>query len=75
MFQINLESLLQKEPSPDILVGELSDSSVNFYVRPWVKSVNYLPVKYTLIEAINKGFDAENISIPFPQQDIHIYQN
>ena len=69
------ESRILTEPSPDILVGELADSSVNFYVRPWVKCVDYLPVKYALIEAIKKGFDANNISIPFPQRDIHIYQS
>ena len=69
------ESRILNEPPPDILVGELADNSVNFYVRPWVKSVNYLPVKYALIEAIKKSFDAHNISIPFPQRDIHIYQN
>ena len=63
------------EPQPDILVGELGDNRVNFYVRPWVKSIDYFPVKYALIEAIKKRFDAENVTIPFPQRDVHFYPN
>ncbi|MGK7878686.1 MAG: mechanosensitive ion channel family protein [Crocosphaera sp.] len=69
------ESRVLDKPEPKILVGELADSSVNFYVYPWVESVNYLPVKYALIEGIKKSFDVHDISIPFPQRDIHIYQN
>ena len=62
------------DPACTIAVSELADSSVNFVVRPWVKTADYWAVKFDLTEAIKKRFDQENISIPFPQQDVHIYQ-
>jgi len=62
------------EPETTIAVLQLADSSVNFAVRPWVKTADYWPVLFDLTEAIKKRFDAEGISIPFPQQDVHVYQ-
>jgi small conductance mechanosensitive channel len=61
------------EPAHKIAVSELADSSVNFVVRPWVKTEDYWGVKFDLTEAIKKRFDKEGISIPFPQQDVHLY--
>jgi len=62
---------------PPITIGvlELADSSVNFAVRPWVKLEDYWDVRFDTTEKIKKRFDAEGISIPFPQQDIHVYSN
>jgi small conductance mechanosensitive channel len=62
------------EPAPLIAVSELADSSVNFIVRPWVKSADYSGVKFGMTEAIKKRFDKEGISFPFPQQDVHLYK-
>ena len=62
------------DPACTIAVSELADSSVNFVVRPWVKTEDYWAVKFDLTEAIKKRFDEEGISIPFPQQDVHLYQ-
>jgi small conductance mechanosensitive channel len=62
------------DPAVTIAVSELADSSVNFVVRPWVKTADYWPVLFDLTETIKKRFDAEGISIPFPQRDVHIYQ-
>jgi small conductance mechanosensitive channel len=59
------------EPSPLIAVGELGASSVNFFVRPWVKTEDYWAVKFDLTEKIKLAFDENGISIPFPQMDIH----
>jgi small conductance mechanosensitive channel len=56
-------------------VAELADSSVNFVVRPWVNSGDYWPTKFALLETIKIRFDAENISIPFPQMDIHLQKD
>lgn len=64
-----------KEPAPLIGVVELADSSVNFVVRPWVKTADYWPVYFDLNERIKKRFDAEGITIPFPQRDVHIYEH
>lgn len=63
--------LVLDDPAPVIMVAELADSSVNFNVRPWVKSIDYWPVRSDLLEKIKLAFDANNISIPYPQMDIH----
>jgi small conductance mechanosensitive channel len=63
-----------EDPAPTIAVSALADSSVNFVVRPWVKTENYWGVTFDLTEAIKKRFDKEGISFPFPQQDVHLYQ-
>ncbi len=62
------------DPEPTVAVFEMADSSVNFVVRPWVKSEEYWDVYFDLTEAIKKRFDKEGISIPFPQRDVHLYQ-
>ena len=62
------------EPKPLVAVVALADSSVNFVCRPWVKSSDYWPVHYSLTEAVKKAFDANDISIPFPQRDVHLHQ-
>jgi len=64
-----------KDPAPTIAVLELGDSSVNFAVRPWVKTPDYWGVYFDVTEAIKKRFDVEGISIPFPQRDVHIYEH
>lgn len=62
------------EPAPVIAVSELADSSVNFVVRPWVKSGDYWAVLWDLTEKVKLTFDAEGITIPFPQRDVHMHQ-
>ena len=64
-----------KEPAPLIALVELADSSVNFVVRPWVKADDYWTVKFEITEKIKKAFDAEGINIPYPQQDVHLYNH
>ena len=61
-------------PEPLVAVSELADSSVNFVVRPWVKTAEYWSVYFALTENIKLAFDANGISIPYPQQDVHMYQ-
>ena len=68
------EERILKDPAPTIGVLELADNSVNFAVRPWVKTPEYWDVHFALQEKIKKTFDAEGISIPFPQRDVHMYQ-
>ncbi len=69
------DSRVLKEPKPNIAMVELADSSVNFVVRPWVKSSDYWAVYMDTHEAIKKAFDAKGISIPYPQRDVHVYQH
>lgn len=68
---ISADARVLPEPEPLIAVGELGASSVNFFVRPWVKSDDFWPVRFDLTEKIKLAFDENGISIPFPQMDIH----
>ena len=74
-----LEAIIKKEervledPATNIAVSELGDSSVNFVVRPWVKTSDYWDVCFALKEEIKITFDKEGISIPYPQQDVHLF--
>ena len=63
------------EPPAQIALSELGDSSVNFIVRPWVKSGDYWAVYFDIMEKVKKAFDENQVSIPFPQRDVHIYQH
>jgi small conductance mechanosensitive channel len=72
---IDNDSRILKDPAPQIVVSALADSSVNFNVRPWVNSADYWGVYFDITEQIKKKFDEQNISIPFPQRDIHMFQN
>jgi small conductance mechanosensitive channel len=71
---IDADPDILKEPAALIVVGELTDNSVNIFVRPWVKTSKVLEVKFRLTELVKKKFDEENISIPFPQSDVYIHQ-
>ena len=75
-----LKRIIQEEdrildtPKAKIAVSELADSSVNFVVRPWVKTSDFWDVYFDLTEKIKITFDEEGISIPYPQQDVHLYK-
>jgi small conductance mechanosensitive channel len=71
---LSSEARILPSPAPTVGILELADSSVNFAVPPWVKGCNYWPVYFDLIENMKKSFDAEGISIPFPQTDVHLYK-
>ncbi|MBE0438786.1 MAG: mechanosensitive ion channel [Gammaproteobacteria bacterium] len=68
---LDAHELVLSDPAPAVAVAELADSSVNFNVRPWVKSSDYWPVRSDLIEKIKLAFDDNGISIPYPQMDVH----
>lgn len=73
MEVISRDNRILKTPEPPfIAVGELADSSVNFTVRVWVDGNDYWPVFFAMNENVKKEFDKQGISIPFPQQDVHI---
>lgn len=67
------DARILEEPAPMVTVASLGDSSVNLNVRPWVKKENYWGVHSDLQQAIKERFDQEGITIPFPQRDIHIF--
>lgn len=63
-----------EDPAPQIAVAELGDSSVNFTVRPWGQAADYWSINFDATENIKKRFDQEGVSIPFPQRDVHVYE-
>lgn len=71
---IESHELVLKDPEPTIKLHELGDSSVNFIVRPWSKTGDYWAVYWDVTRQVKERFDAEGISIPFPQRDVHLYQ-
>jgi len=64
--------LVLKDPAYTIGLAELADSSINFVVRPWVKTSDYWPVRFELLEQIKNALDTAEIEIPFPQMDLHV---
>ena len=62
------------DPTPLVVVSELADSSVNLTVRVWANASDYSGLLYALTENVKLAFDAEGISIPYPQQDVHVHQ-
>jgi len=72
---IKSDERILEDPAPVIAVAELADSSVNLVVRPWVKSEDYWAVRFDLIETMKVKLEAAGISIPFPQRDVHIYND
>lgn len=69
---IDGDERILKEPETLIAVSELADSSVNFIVRPWVNRSDYSSVKFDMNENVKLAFDENNISIPYPQMDVHL---
>ncbi len=63
------------DPEPFVGLVELGDNSVNFACRPWCDPAYYWDVYFETMEEVKKRFDAEGISIPYPQRDVHLYQH
>ncbi len=62
------------EPEPTVKLHNLGDSSVDFVVRPWVATDDYWDVYWDITREVKMRFDAEGISIPFPQRDVHLFE-
>ena len=65
---------IHKDPEPFVAVANLGDNAVELVVRVWVDSGDYWPVKFAMTKTIKQTFDKERVSFPFPQRDVHIYQ-
>lgn len=66
--------LVLQDPAPVVQLSELADSSVNFKVRPWVKTEDYWTVHADLMEQIKLNIEAGGCSFPFPQRDVHLHE-
>ena len=72
METLEADERVLKDPAPNVALSELANSSVNFVVRPWVNSGDYWDVKWDMNKKIKLALDANGISIPFPQMDVHM---
>jgi len=68
------DSRILLEPEPLYAVSALADSSVNIVMRAWVNAPDYWGVFFQMNEKVYKRFPAAGLSIPFPQRDVHVYQ-
>lgn len=75
MDEIIKNPLVLKDPAPLVGVLAMADSSIDFAVRPWVKVADYWTAFFALNEAIKKRIEAEGLTIPFPQRDVHLYKH
>lgn len=73
MDVVTAEKRVLTDPVPFVGLLEMGDSSLNFAVRPWVQTQDYLTLQMTLQEDIKKRLDIEGINIPFPQRDVHLF--
>lgn len=62
-----------KDPAPLVAVGELADSSVNLLVRPWASNADFFATMLDVRKKIKLALDENGISIPFPQRDVHLF--
>ena len=63
-----------KDPAPNVAVTAMGESSIDILFRPWFNTSDYWGAYWDMVETIKKRFDAEGISIPFPQRDVHLIQ-
>ena len=66
-----IKNFIKNLPSAEKM-NELADSSVNFICRPWVNATDYWSVYWDLLKTVKSRFDESGISIPYPQQDVHV---
>ena len=71
---LNEDERVMEEPAPLVAVANLGDSSVDIRVRPWTETKNVWPLRYDITKRVKEKFDANGVSIPFPQRDVHLFQ-
>jgi small conductance mechanosensitive channel len=74
MGLLNSDPRVLKDPAPVVAVSELGDSSVSLVVRPWTKPDDYWGLLFDTMEKGKVELEKAGLSIPFPQRDVHMYQ-
>ncbi len=72
---LEADERVMREPAPQVAVAELGDSSVNFVVRPWCTRADYWDLRFDLLRRLKEELEAAGCSIPFPQRDVHVFQD
>jgi small conductance mechanosensitive channel len=70
---IGADQRIHAEPAPQVVVGELADSSVNVIVRVWCNAPDYWGLKFDLTKRFKENLEAKGITIPYPQQDVYMH--
>jgi len=71
---LSQDARVLKDPAPTVAVAELADSSVNIVVRPWCNRADYWALRFELTRRMKEALEAGGCSIPFPQRDVHLFQ-
>lgn len=71
---VSADDRVLADPAPTIAVGELGDSSVNILVRPWCNRDDYWALRWDLTRRLKEELEAAGCSIPYPQRDVHLFQ-
>lgn len=71
---LDADDRVLSDPEPLVAVANLGESAVGILVRPWTETENFWPVRYDITKRIKERFDEEEISFPFPQQDVHLFE-
>ena len=74
MDELTRDERVHNDPAPQVMVKALADSSVNLNMRCWTDTANYWNLLFDLNKRSKLRLDAEGISIPFPQRDVHVFQ-
>lgn len=74
MDTITADPRVLAEPEPVVALSELGASSVDFVVRPWVKTEDYWSTRWDLTRALKENLEAAGCSFPFPQRDVHLFE-
>jgi len=72
---VSLNEKVLKTPEVKVLIGEYADSSINIFVRSWCKTEDYWDVYYWILDQVKPTLDKHNLSIPFPQMDVHHHKD
>lgn len=70
---VDSHELVIEDPAPVVVTHALADSSVNIVCRPWALTTDWWQVKTDVTREVKRRFDQAGISIPYPQQDVHVH--
>lgn len=72
---VEADPRVSTEKPPLYVVGQLGESSVDLFIRPWVTPADLWPLRFALLQNIKKAFDERGVTIPYPQRDVHLFQH
>jgi|SRR6056297_21371 len=71
---LDADDRVLEDPAPMLAVSELGDSAVGIIARPWAKTGEVWPLRFDTVKKVKERFDEEDISFPYPQRDVHMFQ-